>query len=291
MRPIKDLISEEYWNIGFREYDDNSVVNGKGKYKFNLLKANKRFWYADPFLFENDGKTYLFVEMFDNKTERGVIGCSEYLNGQFTEPEIVLSESFHLSYPYVFKNGDEILMMPETHEDGCIETYVAVDFPVKWEKKKVLVSDVNATDTVIENNLLVTALVCPENDMSVDLCVYDMDGKQCACSPAYTRSLTKRGAGQCFSFGDKRIRPAQSCENQIYGGKIIFNEINCCSADKYEETKMSEITPENIVTEKGTLPEGIHTYARTGKIEIVDIKFKRFNLSRLVWIFKNKLGL
>ena len=154
-----------------------------------------------------------------------------------------------------------------------------------------MVNDVNAADTVIENDMLITALVCPENDMSVDLCIFTMDGKQCEFSPVYRNSLIKRGAGKCFGYKNKRIRPTQSCENGIYGGKIIFNEIIKCSADEYEEKEVSEITPENIETEVGKKSEGIHTYARSGDIEIVDIKFRRFNLLRLIWIFKNKLGI
>jgi hypothetical protein len=291
MRPIKDLISEEYWNIGFRKYDENdTVVSGGKQYTFNLLKANKRYWYADPFLFENKGRTYLFVEMFDNKTERGEIGCSEFIDGNFTQPRIVLSESFHLSYPYVFEKDGEIFMMPETHEDNCIETYRAVQFPDKWEKHKVLVENINAADSVFENGLLITAAVCPENDMSVDLCIYNGEGKQMSYSPAYSHSLTKRGAGRIFTYKGVRIRPAQSCENDVYGGKIIFNEIKECTDKGYCEEMFSQITPENILTPMNTAACGIHTYARTDAIEIVDIKFKRFNAKRLLWIFKNKLG-
>lgn len=291
MRPLNELLFEEYWDIGYRFYKDgDSVVDGSKK-SFNLLRADKRFWYADPFLFEKDGRTYLFVEMFDNKTEVGIIGCSEFIDGRFTVPEPVLKESFHLSYPYVFEQNGKVFMMPETHEDGCIQLYEAEDFPHKWKKSRVLVKDVNAVDTVIENGMLIASVVCPSSDMSIDLSIFDMkSGRITDYSPVCTSSLDKRGAGQCFSHNGRRLRPAQSCENGNYGGGIIFNEITQCDENGYAEKEYSTVTPEEIVSDESTPVCGIHTYARTGTIEIVDIKFRRTNLKRLFWILKRKAG-
>ncbi len=291
MRPVRDLFIEEYWNIAFREYtEDDSVVDVKdGKTEFRILKAGKRFWYADPFLFEHNGKTWLFVEAFDNMTETGCIACSEYVCGQFLQPKIVLKEKFHLSYPYVFEKDGKIYMMPETHEDKCIQLYEAVDFPKKWEKKEILVRDVDAVDTVIENGMLVASVICPENDMSVDLALFDTDGNGMPYSPVYTHSLEKRGAGRIFSHRGQRIRPAQGCKNNVYGGKIIFNRIDKCDKDGYSEEAVSELTPGNISVPIKGIPRGIHTYARTDKLEIVDIKFERYNLPRLYWILQRKL--
>ena len=292
MRPVKDLIYEEYWDIAYRRYtQDDSVVDADGdKFKFELLRATKRYWYADPFLFKKDGKTYLFVEMFDNITELGVIGVSEYVNGTFTEPKVVLEEKFHLSYPLVFEKDGRVYMMPETHEDKCIQLYEAVEFPVKWKKHSVLVNDVNAVDTVEENSLLVASVICPQNDMSVDLSVYNKNGEEMPYSPVFSHSFLKRGAGDCFTHNGARLRPSQCCENGNYGGKVIFNKITKCDADGYSEELYNEITPDNIGTDEKCEAGGIHTYARTDEIEVVDIKFKRMNSSRLVWIAKKKLG-
>lgn len=290
MRPIKDLFFEKYWCIGYREYtQENSVVNASEETKFNLLNATERYWNADPFLFEKDGKTYLFVEVFDNVTERGFIGCSEYIDGKFTEPYEVLKENFHLSYPYVFEKDGKIFMMPETHEDKCVQFYEAVDFPKKWKKSEVKIKDINAVDTVIENDFFIASVICPENDMSVDLCVFDKDGNAMPYNPVYNHRLDKRGAGRIFTYKGERIRPAQSCENNFYGGKIIFNKIIQCDGEKYSEELYSQITPEMIDVSQNEKPCGIHTYARTEKIEIVDIKFVRINLKRLFWIIRKKL--
>lgn len=291
MRPLRDLLKEEYWCIGYRRYSDSdTAADGKESKKFDLIEASARYWYADPFLFEKDNRLYLFVEMFDNTTEVGMIGCSEYQDGKFSKPKPVLRESFHLSYPYVFEKDGEVFMMPETHEDGCIQLYKAVSFPDKWEKYRVLVNDVNAADTVIENGLLIASTVCPENDMTVDLSVFDADGNELPYSPVYSHRLDKRGAGKVFTHNGKRLRPTQNCENRVYGAGLFFNEITECSRQGYSETQYSALSPDKIIAGNGSQPCGIHTYGRCRDVEVVDIKFTRFNPLRLFWIVKKKLG-
>lgn len=290
MRSFKDLFFEEYWEIGYREYTyENSVVNGNGIYNFSVLKSNKRFWYADPFLFEKDGNVFLFVEMFDNRTEIGVIGCSVLRNGKFTKPRVVLKEKFHISYPFVFEKDGEIYMMPESHNDSCIQLYKAVEFPYKWEKAYVLLDDINTADTILEKDTFITSVICPENDMSIDLCVLGPNLESYSYNPVYSHSYTKRGAGRCFDYGNRRIRPSQSCENRQYGCKLYFNEIKQCDCNGYSEILFSEITPNNISVNDTRKIKGIHTYARTDKIEIVDIKSSRINLYRLFYILVRKI--
>ncbi len=289
MRPVRDLFLEEYWEIAYRPFtESDSIVNAQGKYKFEILKSDKRFWYADPFLFEKNGKTYLFIEMFDNTTEIGVIGVSELIDGRFSKPQVILKENYHLSYPCVFEKDGDIFMMPESHNDSCIQLYKAVDFPYKWKKEKKLIDNINAVDSVFENGYLITSIVKPQSDMSVDLCVFNEDSKSCDYNPAYSNSFTKRGAGNCFTYNGCRVRPSQSCENNQYGCKLFFNKIEQCDNNGYSESVISEITPENILSDSSTIT-GIHTYARTEKIECVDIKSKRFNIFRLFHIIKRKL--
>lgn len=291
MRPIKDLFVEEYWDIAYRAYsDDDTVVNADKKYSFKHLKANSRYWYADPFLIEFKGETYLFTEMFDNIKEVGVIGCSKFTNGEFGAPEVVLEETFHLSYPYVFEKDGKIFMMPESHEDSCIQLYEAVEFPQKWKKHTVLVDKVNAVDTVIENGYLLASVICPTDDMTIDFTVYDAEGRKMPYSPVYSGRLDKRGAGHNFTHKGMRLRPAQGCENGVYGGRVIINKITQCDDSGYSEEEICEIKPVNIAIESGKTPCGIHTYGRTDNLEVVDIKFKRTNIKRLFWIIKKKLG-
>ena len=90
MRPVKDILREEYWNIAYRLCGEGDTLLDGNAASFSVLPESKRYWYADPFLFEYCGKIYLFVEMFDNVTEKGLVGVSVLGEKGFSVPEVVL---------------------------------------------------------------------------------------------------------------------------------------------------------------------------------------------------------
>ncbi len=290
MRPVKEIFIEEYWDIAFRRYsaDDTVVEADKKAYYFDELKATKRYWYADPFLFEKNGKTYLFVEMFDNVKEKGLIGYSEFIDGKFTQPQVVLEESFHLSYPYVFEENDIVYMMPETRDDGCIQLYRAKKFPTEWVKDRVVVKIKDAVDTVIDCDDIITSVITSPAEMKTQLEIFNIKtGKPSFENPVKPTDQISRGAGRIIEHKGMRLRPAQNCTNANYGSGLIFYEINK-SESSYSEKKYSELFPSQIASGNDTVL-GVHTYARTNEIELVDVKKKRFNLRRIIWIVKKKL--
>jgi hypothetical protein len=286
MRPIKEIFLEEYWNIAFREAEENDYVFINKNKAFKTLKEDNRYWYADPFLFEYKNEIWLFAEAFDNKTEKGVIACMKYQNGGFSSPEVVLEEDFHLSYPYIYEENGEVFMMPETSSDGSIQIYKALDFPKKWVKHKTLINIENAVDTVIFGDKLVTSVVTDSYEKRVDVDVYDINTGE------YIKSLHKnsqqaRGAGRVFSADGKDIRPAQDCTNGVYGAGLVFYHIEETD-DGIHEEKLYTLAPENFSASNKNA-EGVHTYARAGNLEVLDFKRKRFNLRRILWIIQKKL--
>jgi hypothetical protein len=51
---------------------------------WTVLPFNKNEWYADPFLFENDGDIYLFAEAMNFENNRGCICvCNLSKEGKF----------------------------------------------------------------------------------------------------------------------------------------------------------------------------------------------------------------
>lgn len=290
MRPLTEIFIEEYWEIAFRRYSaDDTVVDADRKsYAFDELKATKRYWYADPFLFEKNNRTYLFVEMFDNMTEKGLIGYSEFIGDKFTQPQVVLEEKFHLSYPYVFEENGVVYMMPETRGDECIQLYRAVKFPTEWVKDRVIVKIKDAVDTVIDGEDIITSVITSPGEMKTQLEIYDIKtGKPSFKNPVKPTDQITRGAGRIISHNGMRLRPAQNCTNASYGSGLIFYEINK-SENSYSEKKYSELFPSQIASGNDTVL-GVHTYARAENIEIVDVKKERINLKRIYWIIKKKI--
>ncbi len=59
----------EKWSVAFRRKTDYRDM----KTPFVKIGGSANGWYADPFLFDHDGKTYIFAEFFSNKTVKGSI--------------------------------------------------------------------------------------------------------------------------------------------------------------------------------------------------------------------------
>ncbi|MBP9987908.1 MAG: hypothetical protein KBT46_00255 [Ruminococcus sp.] len=292
MRPIRDMILEDTWGIAYRKYTpDDSVVKTDKRYKFQFLKPSKRIYYADPFLFEKDGRLFLFVEMFDELYEKGTIGYSELINGEFTEPVEVLKEDFHLSYPVVFEKDGQIYMMPETRWEHCIQIYRAEHFPDKWVKEKHLVEVDDVVDTILYKDVLFASKITNPAEMETQLELYDYNtGKDYCPNPVSEKNQKLRGAGGIYERNGKIYRPAQDCTGAVYGRGVCLYEVEKLSTDGYSEKLIGEIMPENIDIGEWK-PSGLHTYVCTDKIEIVDVKVTRLNIRRTYWIIARKFGL
>lgn len=94
---------------------------------------------ADPFLLWRSGGWSMFFEVIDGRNERGSIGHATSTDGRsWTYDRIVLSEPFHLSYPFVFTWEDEIYMVPESSERYEVRLYRAREYPHRWEQVSTL---------------------------------------------------------------------------------------------------------------------------------------------------------
>jgi hypothetical protein len=104
---------------------------------------------ADPFHISVGAIRYLFFEVYNEETKRGEIAYATSDDGvAWTYRSIVLREPFHLSYPCVIRDGDELFMIPETRECQSIRLYRATAFPEKWEYVRDLIRGDFADATV-----------------------------------------------------------------------------------------------------------------------------------------------
>src|SRR5437899_1599828 len=88
---------------------------------------------ADPFMINADNAWHMFFEVMNAQTDKGDIGYARSTNGLLWDyQQIVVGESFHLSYPYVFAADGEFYMIPETYEANAVRLYRAESFPLKW---------------------------------------------------------------------------------------------------------------------------------------------------------------
>jgi beta-xylosidase len=105
---------------------------------------------ADPFMLKVNRTWYLFCEVMNKRTHKGEIGLATSRDEiEWTYQQIVLSEPFHLSYPYVFRWKSEFYMVPESYQANAVRLYKAVDFPTRWSFVQVLIEGPDCVDPSI----------------------------------------------------------------------------------------------------------------------------------------------
>ena len=273
-----------------KRYDDNDFFWNHDDYEFRKcdINCNKRYWLADPFLFEKDNIAYLFYEAYDLIERKGKIAYSIICNnGSYTAPKIVLDEAYHLSFPNVFKYDGEIYMMPESCGDYRVKLWKSVSFPDIWELADVILPDIYACDSIILENENVRYLLANEmyhntpNGFYISCWVksllYKLDGFRTITDgvKVLEGEFGIRNAGRSFSIGEKLYRIGQDCRNNIYGKGLVLFEVETMVPykEKLIWSKDNHEMAKHIVRSESNPIIGIHTYNFSRNYEIIDYSY------------------
>lgn len=231
-------------------------------------------FYADPFLFQRDGRRFIFFEDYDWSLGSAVICYAEIdQRGHHGAPRIALRQDCHLSYPFVFAEGNSVYMLPETLGHRRVELYRAVRFPFEWTLDRVLLEDVAACDGTLlrhEGKWWLFVAIDVDDGVPIDeLFLFSSDSLQGEWQPHPMNPVVSdvrcaRPAGRIFSQSGHLIRPAQDC-SQSYGWRVVFNRIGALSATDYREEAVGAIEP---APETGNFRT--HSYDSDGTYEILD---------------------
>ena len=196
---------------------------------------------ADPFMLRVGAVWYMFFEVLNRQTNRGEIGLATSGDGfEWTYRRIVLSEPFHLSYPYVFEWGGEYYMTPETLDAGAVRLYRAEDFPSRWTHVSTLVETGCADPSVFRFGGRWWMFACPTPYRHDTLRLYSSEEltgiwMEHAASPIVSGDMSKaRPAGRVLVSGNSVTRFAQDCV-LAYGMQVRAFEIYELDADVYAE--------------------------------------------------------
>lgn len=253
---------------------------------------------ADPFLFVKEDRLFLFYES-KILGEPGVIKMTYTTDlKKWTEPQTVLKEECHLSFPFVFEDNDEVYMIPETGGLGEIRLYKASDRNLsKWEYIKTLIKDghklgindlsyCDSSITKIENNyFLFTTLV---RDKVNELHLYyasnlDHTFIEHPDSPIVKSNSFGRNAGSIINYQNKLYRVSQECSHS-YGQNINLHIINELTTSSYQE----DLIRKNLFNKDAQFyNNGAHqlsiVYFRNKYIVATDAKgYKRFFVQRIL---------
>lgn len=262
---------------------------------FRLLKPTLRYWYADPLIGRVKDTEYLFMEVYDRKKHKGMIGVSAFAdNGRLNTPRIILEEDFHLSFPVVFTYMGRTIMMPECSESKSLRFYELDENTLTPRLIRTVPTEGRIVDTVVLDiqSEKITLLGCKEDENDakktslVCLALSDLEqGK-----PEYlplpeeyaSPSFLLRNAGPVIDAEHKKIRVLQESTETEYGHNLIFREITGIVPD-FSEKNLEKVFLNDLPVRLpiGYRRQGTHTYSLGEKYEVTDISFNRFHVGNM----------
>jgi hypothetical protein len=262
----KNARKTQVWSIGiFRgaTLSDLRPVMGMPVLSAKNVSDIHAEFLADPFMTKTQDTWHMFFEVMNERTQKGEIGCAASRDGlQWDYQRIVLSEPFHLSYPYVFQAGREYFMIPESYEANSMRLYRADPFPLKWCYAGTLLQGpwVDSSIFFFEGRWWVFSNpVAPENQV-LELFYADVitgPWQRHPMSPLITgNKRIARGGGRVIVLNGRPVRFAQDCF-PFYGTGVRAFEISRLTTSDYAEREM-ESSPILSAGEELWRRQGMH---------------------------------
>jgi hypothetical protein len=278
------------WSLMFKK--ETYPFPGQGH--FQSIASPFGINWADPFVIQRDGKTFLFVEELNATEYKGYIVALEMgEKGEIVQSWKILEKKYHISYPFIFEWNNQLYMIPETSADRTIQLYRCDRFPDKWTFIMNLMENVVAMDTTLfhhaEKWWMFTSICeseCfPEHHelflySSTDLLTANW--KSHPLNPIVHDIRNSRAAGRIFKYEDRFYRPAQDCAGQ-YGKAIQLNEITLINELEYEEKLVKRY---DATWKKGLI--GTHTFNFNGPIMAIDVSRLKTRLN-IITLCKGRL--
>ena len=201
---------------------------------------------ADPFLFAWRDKVWLFFEgMYKGRGDRGVakgvICCLRYDKDKddWSYQGVALEEPYHLSYPQVFEDDGVVYMVPETAQAEEVALYEAVDFPMTWRKKTVLIRGKYVDSSIFRKDGECYIVTTPDGRQpSAELWrAASLVGpweRHPASDKVSSSHALRRNGGTIYKDAGRIYRIAQDCDGG-YGKRLYRIPILDASKDSYSE--------------------------------------------------------
>ncbi|WP_147082325.1 glucosamine inositolphosphorylceramide transferase family protein [Methylobacterium haplocladii] len=281
-RITRMLTAPESWRIGYRRLGGPSILETASvpETGYTWLPDDGRRFLADPFLIEHRGRTWLFCEEFPYATQTGIISvCEIGADGLAGPMRPVLETGTHLSYPYIFAQGDEIWMIPESSAARDVVLYRATDFPFCWQAERKLLDGIavaDATPIMHEERLwLFASLIDQPGGSSWDALglfhAPNLFGDFTAhpLNPVLIDAASARPAGRMYRQGSNLMRLSQDCRAR-YGAATTVAVIDRLDPEGYAQTVTHRIAPPPIWK-----AAGLHTIDVGGGFEAIDVISRR----------------
>ena len=264
------------WNIAYKN---------KNESEYTIIKNNVDCWVADPFLFEKDNKLYIFAEMYKFNRMKGSIGYCQIENGKESKWKEIIHEDYHLSFPNVIEENEEIYLYPESSENNNFYRYKCIEFPDKWIKDKEYISDIKLVDTVFWDydgkKYGFTYNITNEQEKKLEL-IEISKHKINRLKKLTSEDEFARPAGNVLIKNNKKIRVSQDCK-EYYGKALNFMEFELDDKINYKESLLKKVTINDIKLKNKNIYHGVHTYNESLNYQTIDLKFRKLLLCAIFY--------
>ena len=265
-----------YWRTAYRLIDGPGIaetgrIDGAA---FTELPDDGQRFYADPFVFEWQGRTCLFVEDYPYTSGKGLISVAELQpDGTFETPRVIIEEPHHLSYPQVFAHDGKVYMIPESRGATELVLYRAAAFPHRWVREAVLVGGRRLNDMTLiirdDRFWLVGTEQIGQGSASDTMVVWSARALAGPWSPHPLNPIridraAARPGGRFIERDGRTFLPVQD-GTLAYGGGLGLIELLELSDSA---VRFGPLQP--IAAGPAWARRGIHTLDRAGRLEVID---------------------
>lgn len=266
----KLLKKSERWSVAFLNtfWEEASLSKG------TVIKNLPNHFFADPFVHTKDAKTICFVEDYNYIDKKGSIRAIELVDAKsYVILDTVIEEPFHMSFPYLFEYDDELYMVPETSENNAIRLYKCIEYPLKWQYQKNLMSDIKVVDTMIFKHEERWWLLCNgQRDNGLSLMAFYTDNPLSGdwvehnANPLVFDISKGRNGGVLYDRESNPIRVRQKSEFNQYGKSFSLAKIKELTINSFKEEEIKKVNPNFFKDIKGC-----HHMHSNGEFTVYDI--------------------
>lgn len=252
---------------------------------------------ADAFLYANANKMWLFYELQEHLDSKGLLMSVTTTDGiNWSNPKIVLEESVHLSFPYVFEDKGDVYMMPETSFLREIRLYKGSNECTNFQYITTLLRGERYVDSCfyMADGVYYLFTSVQHDDNSYTLRLYTSndllgDWQEHPCSPISTGKYCERNAGAIIESDGLLLRPAQNNTAHYATNTHLYRIVELSPTRYREEPYVIDILKPGFLRNIGGHQFSVCTFK--GKEYIaVDVLQRSFNknalLKRLKQIFR-----
>ncbi len=257
------------YNIGIIDADISCFLDDFQPKILWLTKPNYLKFFANPFSFSANNKTYILFQEYCQLNKRGKIMLAELLENsnkkQFLGKKQLLLDNFqYLSYPFIFSQNNNIFLLCTSYKKKNLILYQIDTINLETIFIKEIFSHHEAINPTLffYNNIYWLFYTKSDQPNSHLYLAYSQSLQENFMlhpqNPIKVSKVSTRPAGNIFMINNKIYRPAQNCLNS-YSESIVINEITHLNSQFFSEQEVAKINNKHL--NKYNL--GINTIAKT----------------------------